>query len=625
MSARYAWIKKLTGLSLLSLTLMSSLNLPKTAIPIAQAQTTSGFTVRNGRIYAPDGSEFIAKGTNANGPNWMWHGSTADDADLITNCWKFNLVRANSILFPDWYHRQDNNDLDRLVNTFTSRKVVVMFEAHDRTGSYFEGTDLEALKNWYRGLATRYKNNPYVWFNVSNEPDGDWENGYGAVLNPTRWLKMHQEVIKVIRDEVGANNIIVADGTTWGQDTGLSRQNNVSDQQSAILGYGQQLQNFNGKTYSNIIFGVHVYQEWNYGDAKMENFVDRARAKGLALIFGEYAMENWAGSSQKISTQPATETMLRVANSRGVGRVVWAWNGGNDSDAVQNDLTTGISPNGPWSGSGGGKFINSCTNPTNLTWLGQKVWADTRAAAVVSPTPAPVTPIQGTDLVITDLKVKQSTFQVGDRVQFEMTVKNQGSVATPSAWLGNAIQVDGVKVDWSGMNTMLAPGESKVFTSQGWTVTKTSFALSALVDDYNMIRETDESNNTRNVTVPSGATVTLQSTTSVPGIDLVVAGLKVKQTSFQVGERVQFEVTLKNQGTTATPSAWLGDAIYVDGEKVDWVGANGTLAPGESRVFTSQGWIATKTSFALSSMVDDFNLVQEANETNNTLQVKVGS
>jgi hypothetical protein len=48
-----------------------------------------------------------------------------------------------------------------------------------------------------------------------------------------KWLTMHQEIIEVIRDEVGANNIIVIDGQSWGQDMGSWNNNDISP--SSIL------------------------------------------------------------------------------------------------------------------------------------------------------------------------------------------------------------------------------------------------------------------------------------------------------------------------------------------------------------------------------------------------------
>ena len=126
------------------------------------------FRIDGARILDPTGNEFVIKGVNINGPEWVWPIEMTQYADKIAYDWKFNAVRVNATVTQD--HFNDNNDIDKIVTAFTSRKVVVIFEAHDWTGSYPSGTALTALQNWHKNQAARYKNNTYVWFNVMNEP-----------------------------------------------------------------------------------------------------------------------------------------------------------------------------------------------------------------------------------------------------------------------------------------------------------------------------------------------------------------------------------------------------------------------------------------------------------------------
>jgi beta-glucanase (GH16 family) len=111
------------------------------------------------------------------------------------------------------------------------------------------------------------------------------------------------------------------------------------------------------------------------------------------------------------------------------------------------------------------------------------------------------TPIDGSDLVVTDLKVQESNWTTNNQIHFQITVKNQGTVATPNEWHGSTFYVDGSYVDWAGTTTSIAPGESRTFTSQGWVATKTSFQLRGLADDQNRISEINEDNNTLTKTI----------------------------------------------------------------------------------------------------------------------------
>ena len=117
---------------------------------------------------------------------------------------------------------------------------------------------------------------------------------------------------------------------------------------------------FGGKTYDNIIFSVHMYDQWNFGETKMANYLDRVEDKDHAVIVGEYGQIN-----NGFPTRKATADMFKVTAPREIGRIAWVW-----SARDSNDLTT--------TKNGGGEYINDDNNPTNLSWLGQRVWADNR-------------------------------------------------------------------------------------------------------------------------------------------------------------------------------------------------------------------------------------------------------
>jgi|GEM_PF-1948235 len=309
----------------------------------------NGFTVDGANIYDPNGNVFVPKGVNVSGFNWTWTRKTIDDVGLIDQCWNFNLVRVNNWLFKgrvQYPQYEINNNLDEIVNTFTSRGIVVVFEAHDFIGSYYQNEDLDALVSWFTDLATRYANNPYVWFNIMNEPGG--RTGIDVV----QWVGMHGRVIEAIRG-AGADNIIIVEGAFGGQDNRYANSEPVTE--SAILQYSQDILNYDGNSFSNIVFSIHTWDLWNQGDEKLGDYLDRAREQGLAMIVGEYGVK----SDQ--DTQAAAESTFNTTIPRGVGRVVWHWDGSD-----YNDLTV----------SGGGWMINDCQNPTNLTWMGQKIWDD---------------------------------------------------------------------------------------------------------------------------------------------------------------------------------------------------------------------------------------------------------
>ena len=349
--------------------------------------TLEPFTVRDGKFYDPAGEVFLIKGANVQGRNFGWEDQDPlTHADNIVDEWQFNFIRVNEFVKgspyctrpepaswckPYWDRGATPEEHDALVDTFTSRDVVVMFEAHDWTGNYPNDEDLTKLIAWHQGLAERYKDNPYVWFNVFNEP------GYNCQPVSPRWLEVHEAVITAIR-ETGNQNIVVADGSNFGQDRDCGEfvgpepwrysykpKGNVPEEYSAILTYGPEL----ASQFSNVAFSFHTYCIWTpTGDPSfdyeadseraMNDYLDRVAAKDLAIFVGEFG-SNGGGNCDGL---PAARTTYDVTVPRNIGRVVWHWWGGDNNKLVYDDK---------------GFRLNSPTDPTNLTQLGKLVWDDT--------------------------------------------------------------------------------------------------------------------------------------------------------------------------------------------------------------------------------------------------------
>ena len=250
-----------------------------------------------------------------------------------------------------------------------------------------------------------------------------------------------------------------------------------------------------------------------------------------------------------------------------------------------------------------------------------------------SPTTSPTPVVSGTaDLVITNLS--WSSAAPGSEVVFSATIKNQGTAATPAGsagglFLGVAFQIDGAWVTWSdNYYGSLAPGASITLTpnngegnKRSWTATSGTHTLTAIVDNLNKIRETNESNNTVSKTLVS----------AVPKPDLVITGLNLSPATPTAGSAVTFSATIKNQGTAATPlgqagGLFLGVGFQIDGQWVSWSdNYYGSLAPGASvTLYPNNGtgglktWKATRGSHTLKAIVDNLNLISESTETNNT-------
>ena len=320
----------------------------------ANTLTNPLFKVVGTKIYDPNGREFIAKGVNVNGPGFGWPGDTPGYADEIIERWKFNSIRLNvKELDPAPWTYAENGTVDEIIDTYTDKGAVVVLEPHENTGGYFTGSQLDKLEQWWRQQADQYKDNPYVWFNTSNEPGG---SNSSNSENVAKWVNQNQRIINAIRNE-GADNVIVVDGHYWGQDVGEWNSSPVKESKSAILGSSSQLKDPEKK----LVFSVHLYDQWIYGQSKMADYFDRVQAAGVPLLIGEY------GATKDGKFKEAVSSMFKTAVPREIGRFAWAWWGGDDFE-----LTT--------SNNGGGQHAqyDSNGNITNLTWFGKQVLADNR-------------------------------------------------------------------------------------------------------------------------------------------------------------------------------------------------------------------------------------------------------
>ena len=314
------------------------------------------FNVMGAKILDPDGNEFLIKGVNVNGPGWVFPRDTLQDLSLITDIWQFNTVRMCAAIGWEWA-QENNKNLDALVDAFTGRGIVVILEVHDYTGiyppqdknGYREGSNtyiypLSVLKEWWIDKAKRYRNNPYVWFNIMNEPGSE-----GSQSSAELWYNIHSEIIDAIRG-AGAPNIIVLDDHNWGQAGGY-----YASYDSAVIKMGPEL----NKKYENLVYSLHIYDAWRDGETRLNRYLSDAHDLKLCVIIGEFGV-----AEGNVAHFNATKIMYNNIIPKKIGRMYWAWDDGGlpltvDGCGWQIDKKDGEMPG-------------------NLTWAGEMVWLDNR-------------------------------------------------------------------------------------------------------------------------------------------------------------------------------------------------------------------------------------------------------
>lgn len=279
------------------------------------------FRTEGAGIVAPDGRPFVPMGVNILGPRTFWPFPSEGLARPLQEAWGFNAVRIVSCL-PEGCNEfvwEVNDDLDALVDEYVERDMVAMIELHNFTGRLPTDEEMPAVEEWWREVAARYADEPYVWFNLLNEPRTG-ENP-GEAVDP-RWLEVHQRLTRVVRS-VAPRNLIVYDGTAWGQEAPTYGAELVQPHQSAILAYGPTLQS----EFREVVFSVHVYDRWGdpsltdtQRDARFAAYVDAVQGRGLPLLIGE---TGWDVDDPDPYVELGARTAFRVAPSRDVGIFAW--------------------------------------------------------------------------------------------------------------------------------------------------------------------------------------------------------------------------------------------------------------------------------------------------------------
>jgi hypothetical protein len=334
------------------------------------------FTIQGTQIKDANGNTFIPIGANVTVDNFYDWKPFLDEPGAVesfTEQWKFNTARANLVIGESiwggtvfgtgWLadSARTRQRLDDLINTLTPKGVVVMLEVHDWTGSYPSSqNDFKNIRDFWNWAAQRYQTNPYVWFNLWNEP------GWESPVSP-QYRDINQKLISMIRDTLSSENIIVIDGAAFGQEAYSWNDNPVWEGNSGILTYGPDLINFNEKTYSNILFSIHLYDQWGPNDSgspywnKFRQYISAVHAKGLALIIGEVGAPsetNFIGTTEMAYQAGLIENQI--------GMLAWHW---DPRDGFR--LIDG--PN-----QYAGYHLNDFNPPSNLSsWMGEYFWKAT--------------------------------------------------------------------------------------------------------------------------------------------------------------------------------------------------------------------------------------------------------
>jgi len=213
--------------------------------------------------------------------------------------------------------------------------------------------------------------------------------------------------------------------------------------------------------------------------------------------------------------------------------------------------------------------------------------------------------VQGIDFIIEDIAMSPAEPVIGDNVDINVTVKNQGTV---DANLSRVVcSVDSVVLSTKTIDSLDA-GTSTTITYY-WQATSGSHTIKATADSGDYIHESDENNNIK----------TFIMSTLAP--DLTIQYISYSPTIPSKNDLVTFDITVTNQGTFISNPTNV--KFYVDDS---FKGSQdiGTINPGSTSTVSFE-WYAPPGDHAVNAVVDEANIVVESNDNNNEYLLSIST
>jgi hypothetical protein len=273
------------------------------------------FGVHDGKLFDPSGAEFVAKGINA----------FADQVDPTTILQTFPGINAVRYAITP---RTNAGTIDNFVQGLTSKGVVVAIEDHSSAGAAFApggsnvltGGALDSEVAWYKGLAEKYRDNPYVWFGTANEPD--------APGNQDSIAQQEIAIYNGIRSTGNKSVIMLEQRGGFTSDFARPYAGDYAKMTNVVSDthYYGWVPNFS--TDPTIQFKALTDQIANAQSIKSADGT-------MPVIVGEYGPSTTGSGMDPNGTQ-TVDLVANAAKTSGVGSMAWAWNAGTDA------LTSGV-------------------------------------------------------------------------------------------------------------------------------------------------------------------------------------------------------------------------------------------------------------------------------------------
>lgn len=236
--------------------LISLLILSSCKSSVVPAEEDARLSVEGTFLMNGKGERVVLKGVSFGWHNWWPRFYNASVVKMLKDEWNCTVVRAAMGVEPDGgYLTNPEKALDCIMTVADAaieNKMYVIIDWHSHD------IHTEAAKDFFTKMAHRYKDSPYVIYEIFNEPVEDsWDT-----------VKAYsEEVIRAIRT-VDVDNLILVGTPHWDQDIHLAADNPI-------------------KEYNNIMYTLHFYAATH--KQELRDRADYALSRGLPLFVSECA------------------------------------------------------------------------------------------------------------------------------------------------------------------------------------------------------------------------------------------------------------------------------------------------------------------------------------------------
>lgn len=322
-----------------------------------KAGTAGRYSVADGVITDPNGRVFVPVGANLGTPSTASGRGVADGHAKEAKAWGWNAVRLTFYTTDEfsWTYRAQHGypalleEVRKVVKEYRDQGIVVVIDGHDTPEEAANpAATFDQMNQFWGDVATMYKGDSGVWFNLINEPK----------TNNDAWYDVHARFLATIRSK-GNQNIAVVDTPVWGQDLGGMPVWFPGTRHSYDASMAPRL----AAHYGDVVVSQHNYGAYDAftTEAAYTAYTKKVQGTGLALITGEtgYTIDgSTTAGSYDLNKAAALATFAANPKNK-VGTFVWNATH-NDKYSVKAD---------------GSAFFAGATPGANLSDMGRRLWA----------------------------------------------------------------------------------------------------------------------------------------------------------------------------------------------------------------------------------------------------------